>query len=314
MGVGSFVPDDSASQTVMEGSSAPMTLAPGSVVGEDEAGLEDLGLDASQGGAPADPGAAVGTAGEAHQAGLAATPVRAGSPQRRVLPRFVAPGVALAALLVVGLGIWRPWEGPAAPTPEAPPTLAQAPTGGPAAVPDAIPPVSASAVPSPASQPGVVTTAAPLGSSAAASVPAAPAPPAATSSARPPIAAAHVETAKNSPANDEHAAVSASPATTTLSPSATTTAAALPPATPAASTASPTPTTADKARVVITGDAKRVWLESAAGRYPAGDVAPGTYHVTVFFDGVDPVSTGDITVKAGETRELRCSSQLMVCR
>ena len=69
-----------------------------------------------------------------------------------------------------------------------------------------------------------------------------------------------------------------------------------------------------KATLTIAGDAKRVWLESSAGRFPAGEVPPGTYTVTAFFDGVEAVPTGHTTVAAGEEKLLRCSSPLMVCR
>lgn len=102
------------------------------------------------------------------------------------------------------------------------------------------------------------------------------------------------------------AAAAAVKASTAATPAA---AAETPPAAQAAPAADPT-----TALVTVKGDAKRVWLESAAGRFPAGEVAPGTYRITAFFDGVDPVVTGEITVKAGDHRELRCSGQLMVCR
>jgi hypothetical protein len=78
--------------------------------------------------------------------------------------------------------------------------------------------------------------------------------------------------------------------------------------------ATPTPPDDALATVVVTGDASRVWLESASGRFPAGRVPPGTYRVKAFFEGADPVSAGEIVVEAGQTRELRCVSALLVCR
>ena len=86
-----------------------------------------------------------------------------------------------------------------------------------------------------------------------------------------------------------------------------------PASTPGEPPAAPT-TDPSMATVLVKGDAKRVWLESPAGRFPAGQVPPGTYQIKAFFDGVDAVTTGSITVKAGEVREIKCVSALVVCR
>jgi hypothetical protein len=66
--------------------------------------------------------------------------------------------------------------------------------------------------------------------------------------------------------------------------------------------------------LAVTGDARRVWLESRDGRFPAGRVPAGTYKMTAFFDGVDPVTVGDVALASGQTKTMRCSAQLMSCR
>ena len=68
------------------------------------------------------------------------------------------------------------------------------------------------------------------------------------------------------------------------------------------------------ARVVVTGDARSVYFISSTGRLPAGDLPAGSYEVQAFFDGVEPVPTGEITLAEGETRTINCSAGLMVCR
>ncbi len=176
-----------------------------------------------------------------------------------------------------------PDPGPAqvatAPTPE-PPAPASSPTGVSPAPTAATPAVQGASPPPPSPVTPPVTASTPR-----------PAAPASTKpTAASPVAAPPAATTAPAPA------VVAQP-----------TPLAAPP--PAEQAASPT-----MATVTVSGDAKRVWLESSGGRFPAGQVPPGTYKVTAFFDGVEAVPTGTITVAAGDHRELRCSSQLMVCR
>ncbi len=84
-----------------------------------------------------------------------------------------------------------------------------------------------------------------------------------------------------------------------------------PAAAPSAPIEAADPTTAT---LVVKGDAKSVWLVGAAGRFQSGAVPPGTYKVQAFFEEGKPVNTGSINLTAGQTKVLKCSSALMVCR
>lgn len=151
--------------------------------------------------------------------------------------------------------------------------------------------------------------------------PSAPAPPPAPAAPR---AAAVAELA--APAVVVPAAPSPAPTAPEAAPEAAPVAAALP--VPAAAVvaplpdAPPTPPEAappardpNLARVTVTGDAKRVWLEGPGGRYPAGgDVPAGTWKVIAFFDEVESVPTGTLELRPGDVVELRCSASLQKCR
>lgn len=57
----------------------------------------------------------------------------------------------------------------------------------------------------------------------------------------------------------------------------------------------------------------RVWLVGAAGRFPPGDVPPGTYTIKAFFDPMSSVDAGSITVEAGGTHTVQCSKAMGLC-
>ena len=60
--------------------------------------------------------------------------------------------------------------------------------------------------------------------------------------------------------------------------------------------------------------ARKLWLERGGEQFATGAVPAGTYTVTAYFEGVDPVSVGEFEFKAGEERVLACSSRLRSCR
>lgn len=95
-----------------------------------------------------------------------------------------------------------------------------------------------------------------------------------------------------------------------------------PPDTPSAALASAEPAAAPSegavsdptlARVRFVG-VRQAWLERGGEQLAPGAVPAGTYTVTVYFEGVDPVSVGTFEFKAGEERLLTCSSPLRSCR
>jgi hypothetical protein len=63
------------------------------------------------------------------------------------------------------------------------------------------------------------------------------------------------------------------------------------------------------ATVTIRGDARSVWLQSAAGNFRAGEVPPGTYKIKVFFEGMDPRNVGEIQLVAGQKATLAVCKQ-----
>jgi hypothetical protein len=68
------------------------------------------------------------------------------------------------------------------------------------------------------------------------------------------------------------------------------------------------------ATVRLAGDARTVWFEGGAGRFPAGRLAAGAYSIKASFEGPELVNAGSITVRDGEDVQVRCVSQLMQCR
>jgi len=75
----------------------------------------------------------------------------------------------------------------------------------------------------------------------------------------------------------------------------------------------PPPEAAPKTGHVAVQGIERAWLVNSAGRFPPGDVPPGTYSVKAFFDGTEAVPAGQITVVAGGRHVLKCSATLTVC-
>jgi hypothetical protein len=71
---------------------------------------------------------------------------------------------------------------------------------------------------------------------------------------------------------------------------------------------------APRGRVVVTGDAPRVWLVDGPRRLAPGAVPPGRYAVQVLFDGVTPMTVLDLEVRAGRTVRLTCSAALLACQ
>lgn len=78
--------------------------------------------------------------------------------------------------------------------------------------------------------------------------------------------------------------------------------------------AAPAETLPVTGKVVLSGDAKSVWLQSAAGNVRPGNVPPGTYRIKVFFEGVEPRTVGELTVVAGQTTTLHCQKVLSDCK
>ena len=66
--------------------------------------------------------------------------------------------------------------------------------------------------------------------------------------------------------------------------------------------------------VTLKGDQAKVWLRNSDGNYPAGDVPPGTYQVSVVFGDDKPIKAGNITLAAGQTITLNCVAALRTCR
>lgn len=87
-----------------------------------------------------------------------------------------------------------------------------------------------------------------------------------------------------------------------------------PTAAPDAEASSATSTGDAKMAVVRHTGARKLWLERGGEQFAAGAVPAGTYTVTAYFEGVDPVSVGEFEFKAGEERVLACSSRLRSCR
>ena len=191
--------------------------------------------------------------------------------------------IAVALLLMVGGVAWR-LSGPAERT---------AGSGPPVALADTSPAVAAAAPPPEAAAPETATVA--VG-------------PDRTRSAvgAPPASQAPAPSKAPEP---EAAPTAAPPAPAPASPQASPSPA---PTSSAAPEAAPDPPS-NTASVRFEG-ARTIWLESDEGRFEAGAVPAGRYRVTVFFDGVEPVTVGEITLTAGDQRVLRCSSSLRSCR
>ncbi len=67
--------------------------------------------------------------------------------------------------------------------------------------------------------------------------------------------------------------------------------------------------------VVLAGDADRVRLLGADGAmHPPGPLPPGSYQVRAWFKGMEPVSSGTVSVVAGAETVVTCAAALTVCR
>ena len=77
----------------------------------------------------------------------------------------------------------------------------------------------------------------------------------------------------------------------------------------------PEPTvTPGMVRVELVGDVSRVWLQGPNGNTPLpAEVPPGTYSIEAFFDDT-PTTVGQITLRAGAIRTVRCGQDMRVCR
>lgn len=91
-----------------------------------------------------------------------------------------------------------------------------------------------------------------------------------------------------------------------------------PPA-PQAAPAEPTPEPADSpwsgstTATVTSEGGVRVWLVGAAGRFPIGEVPPGTYTIKAFFDPMQSTDAGTVRAAAGDHWALVCSKTMEVC-
>jgi len=75
----------------------------------------------------------------------------------------------------------------------------------------------------------------------------------------------------------------------------------------------PVPASDPMAEVMLTGDARSVWLISADGRYPVGQVPPGSYEIKAWFDQPEPAVAGTVTLHDGERVTLRCIGAMARC-
>lgn len=73
------------------------------------------------------------------------------------------------------------------------------------------------------------------------------------------------------------------------------------------------PASEPMAEVMLTGDARSVWLISADGRFPVGQVPPGRYEIKAWFDQPEPAVAGTVTLHDGERITLRCIGAMARC-
>ena len=81
---------------------------------------------------------------------------------------------------------------------------------------------------------------------------------------------------------------------------------------PKAAEAPPPEAAPQTGRVSVTGGVN-VTLTNAAGRRKPGNVPPGTYTLQAFFDPMNPIDAGTVTVEAGGSYTLSCSKSMMMC-
>ena len=75
------------------------------------------------------------------------------------------------------------------------------------------------------------------------------------------------------------------------------------------------PSVAGHGSVAVSGDAREVWLVSAAGRFAPGDaVQVGRYEILADFGGSEPVGAGRLELRSGDAVTVSCSRELGTCR
>jgi serine/threonine protein kinase len=57
----------------------------------------------------------------------------------------------------------------------------------------------------------------------------------------------------------------------------------------------------------------RVWLVGPAGRFPAGEIPPGSYTIKAFFDPMSPLDAGSLEAVAGDSYAVKCSTAMQRC-
>ena len=57
----------------------------------------------------------------------------------------------------------------------------------------------------------------------------------------------------------------------------------------------------------------RIWLVGSAGRFPPGEVPPGTYAIKAFFDPMQPLDAGSFEATAGDQLVVKCSTAMQRC-
>ncbi len=75
----------------------------------------------------------------------------------------------------------------------------------------------------------------------------------------------------------------------------------------------PEPVAAPTTATVTVDGGLRVWLVGAAGRFPPGDVPPGSYTIKAFFDPMEPIDAGSFEAKAGDNLIVSCSAAMARC-
>ena len=75
----------------------------------------------------------------------------------------------------------------------------------------------------------------------------------------------------------------------------------------------PEPASKPMAEMLLTGDARSVWLVSDDGRYPVGQIPPGSYQIKAWFDQPEPAVAGSVTLHDGERVTLRCIGAMARC-
>jgi len=75
----------------------------------------------------------------------------------------------------------------------------------------------------------------------------------------------------------------------------------------------PEPVAAPTTATVAVEGGIRVWLVGSAGRFPPGEVPPGSYTIKAFFDPMQPLDAGSFSAKAGDTLTIKCSTAMARC-